>query len=229
MIGVTRYCIYPTIAQQKIIVGGTKSPNINKIKELKPDIILVNYEENTQNKVEQLMKIAPVFVTYPKTIPEAINQISQLHELLQSDETIAQSIIHQIQEAQRKLKQESILRVKAKVFCPIWKDRWMSTNADTFIHSMLSEMNFINITANFSDRYPKVEILELPEVNLCLLPDEPYRFSIHDIKELKKIKSFQHSAFEFIDGSYLSWHGSRLVHSLTYFLEIMKKYTKILV
>jgi ABC-type Fe3+-hydroxamate transport system substrate-binding protein len=41
-------------------VGGTKKVNYRKIKELQPDIIICNKEENTQEMVERLREICPV-------------------------------------------------------------------------------------------------------------------------------------------------------------------------
>ena len=48
IIGVTKYCTFPTHARDepRIIVGGTKNPDLEAIKSLHPDLILMNQEEN---------------------------------------------------------------------------------------------------------------------------------------------------------------------------------------
>ena len=60
VIGVTRYCIYPNDAQKKLKVGGTKSPKLETIKNLKPDLILINQEENRVDDYNQLQQIASI-------------------------------------------------------------------------------------------------------------------------------------------------------------------------
>ena len=47
VIGITKFCIHPSAwFRSKERIGGTKQLNIAKIKDLKPDLILANKEEN---------------------------------------------------------------------------------------------------------------------------------------------------------------------------------------
>ena len=49
LVGITKFCIHPYhLKATKTIVGGTKKIKIDKIKALKPDIIICNKEENTK-------------------------------------------------------------------------------------------------------------------------------------------------------------------------------------
>ena len=51
---------------------------------------------------------------------------------------------------------------RKKVFCPIWKDPWMSINSDTFIHDVLKSAGLDNITADYAvTRYPKIDHREV--------------------------------------------------------------------
>ena len=79
VLGITKYCVYPIIAKEspRIIVGGTKNPNIRLIKQLNPDLIFVNKEENRLKDFNSLKTIAPVFVTFPKTIIDAIQLMDE--------------------------------------------------------------------------------------------------------------------------------------------------------
>ncbi|HQV36642.1 MAG TPA: helical backbone metal receptor, partial [Flavobacterium sp.] len=64
IIGITKFCVHPIHFKSiKKIVGGTKQVKIDKIKELRPDIIIANKEENTKEMVEELSRICPVWVT----------------------------------------------------------------------------------------------------------------------------------------------------------------------
>ena len=76
---VTRYCTRPSGMLWGLPrVGGTKSPDIARILDLKPDLVFANAEENRREDVETLREAGiEVDVTLPKTVaevPEAIRQ-----------------------------------------------------------------------------------------------------------------------------------------------------------
>ncbi|MFX8856467.1 helical backbone metal receptor, partial [Acinetobacter baumannii] len=55
VVGITKFCVYPqqwfTTKQR---VGGTKNIDIQKIKSLRPDLIIANKEENVKEQIECL-------------------------------------------------------------------------------------------------------------------------------------------------------------------------------
>ena len=58
VIGITKFCIYPTDWKiKKTIVGGTKNFKIDLIKEINPDLIIANKEENDEDSLKKLMSI----------------------------------------------------------------------------------------------------------------------------------------------------------------------------
>ena len=47
IVGRTPWCIHPAEKVSEVmVVGGTKTPNLNKIRKLKPDLIVMDKEEN---------------------------------------------------------------------------------------------------------------------------------------------------------------------------------------
>ena len=47
VIGKTKFCIHPSDLVKNVeVIGGTKNLNIEKIRSLKPDLIIANKEEN---------------------------------------------------------------------------------------------------------------------------------------------------------------------------------------
>ena len=51
VIGITKFCVHPEEwFKTKARIGGTKQLNIQKIKELKPDLIIANKEENRKRR-----------------------------------------------------------------------------------------------------------------------------------------------------------------------------------
>jgi ABC-type hemin transport system substrate-binding protein len=49
VVGITKFCVHPKEwFETKTRVGGTKQLNFNSIKQLQPDLIIANKEENTK-------------------------------------------------------------------------------------------------------------------------------------------------------------------------------------
>src|SRR6476620_11088341 len=64
IVGITKFCVHPYhLRSVNKIIGGTKKVHFEKIRLLKPDIIICNKEENTEEMVRELQKICPVWVT----------------------------------------------------------------------------------------------------------------------------------------------------------------------
>ena len=57
VVGITKFCIHP---KEKVAlkekIGGTKNLNIEKIRSLKPTLIIANKEENEKEQIEELAK-----------------------------------------------------------------------------------------------------------------------------------------------------------------------------
>lgn len=72
VVGVTDYCIYPESAKALPKVGGTKNPDLEKIKALQPDLVMLNSEENRREDAEALQAAGiPIWVTQPETVRDA--------------------------------------------------------------------------------------------------------------------------------------------------------------
>src|SRR5688572_32795953 len=63
-IGITKFCIHPDEMFRAITrVGGTKSLDLEKIRQLKPDLIIGNREENELEQIRELQKEFPVYMS----------------------------------------------------------------------------------------------------------------------------------------------------------------------
>jgi ABC-type Fe3+-hydroxamate transport system substrate-binding protein len=79
VIGITKFCIHPNSwFKNKTRVGGTKTLNIEKIKQLNPDLIIANKEENTKEQIEELQKLFPVWTSDIRNLQDSIEMIKQV-------------------------------------------------------------------------------------------------------------------------------------------------------
>lgn len=213
LVGITKFCVHPQyLRKTKKTVGGTKQVHLEKIKDLKPDLILCNKEENTPEMVEALEEIAPVHVSDIIEIEDAFEMMHQYGQIFNREE-LTKTMVKSIQKKIAALKEINKGKSTKKVAYLIWKKPLMVAGKNTFIDTLLQLNNFENIFEE--ERYPvtNLEELKAKKPDLILLSSEPYPFSE------KHIEIFENTGAEIklVDGEYFSWYGSRLLDAVEYF------------
>jgi ABC-type Fe3+-hydroxamate transport system substrate-binding protein len=222
VVGITKFCVHPKEwFETKIRIGGTKQLNIQKIKELTPDLIVANKEENRKEDIDELAKEFPVWVSDVHDLSSAYAMINDIGKIV-GKENESTSLIKNIASGFSNL---SAYQRKIRTAYLIWKDPYLTIGNDTFIHQMLSYAGFENI---FSDktRYPAIEVNEMIERNceLLLLSSEPYPFKQKHIDELQALLP----AIKILlaDGEVFSWYGSRMLKAPSYFQKLYAEATQ---
>lgn len=213
LVGITRFCVHPPFLRQiKTIVGGTKKVNTRKLKELEPDIILCNKEENTREMVEELEGIAPVHVSDVPGLESAYELMSQYGEIFNCL-PLAKTLVSSIRKKEKVLRSLAINSEKQNVGYFIWNDPLMVAGRGTFINEMLELNNFRNVY--IEERYPVTNLEEFKGKNpdFCMLSSEPFPFT-EEHKE--KFRPYA-GKVEVVDGEMFSWYGSRLLEAMEYF------------
>lgn len=214
IVGITKFCVHPqSLRKNKMIVGGTKKVHFDKIKALRPDIIICNKEENTEEMVMELQKIAPVWVSDIIDITTNNKMISQLG-LLFSVSDKASVIIEAINSELKDFQQFVYNKPVRRVAYLIWKNPYMAAGGNTFIDFLLKLNTFENIFSYKESRYPEIKLEELKEAELILLSSEPFPFNE---KNVLKIEDTLAKEVRLVDGEYFSWYGSRLKKAFSYF------------
>lgn len=222
VVGITKFCIHPDEwFHTKTRIGGTKKIDFEKIKQLNPDLIIGNKEENEKEQIEQLMKDHKVWMSDIYTLKDALNMIVQVGTLVgkpQEAINLKLQIESQFNALNFKL---STLNSKLNVAYFIWRKPFMVAGGNTFIDDMLSRCGFNNVFATSdSMRYPEVSEQQISEIKpeIILLSSEPYPFKEKHIGELQSI--CPEAKIIIVDGELFSWYGSRLVQAPAYFEKI---------
>ena len=220
IVGITKFCVHPDhLRKSKTIVGGTKKVHFDKIRDLNPEIILCNKEENTLEMVMELEKIAPVHVSEIIGFEDVLNLIEMYGKLFDRDREANQLILKLRKEKKEFEKEIPIIPKKVAYF--IWRDPWMVAGGDTFINSLLKLNGWENIFENKESRYPEIIVEELKDLkpDLILLSSEPFPFKEKHVEEMRQICN---ARIELVDGEYFSWYGSRLIRAFDYFKKLQK-------
>ncbi len=221
IVGITKFCIHPiNLRKKKAIVGGTKNIHIDKIKALKPSIILCNKEENTKEIVAFCKQIAPTHVSDIFTIKDSLALV-QLYGNLFSCQVKAKAMIQEIKILKADFENFIATKKTIKVAYFIWKNPWMVAANNTFINHLLNLNKFENVYQDLN-RYPEINLTNLANKNLdvIFLSSEPYPFKEEHLHLLKE-KTATNCIL--VDGEYFSWYGSRLLKAFAYFKQLRTK------
>jgi ABC-type Fe3+-hydroxamate transport system substrate-binding protein len=204
LVGVTDWCTHPadlTVTR----VRGTKNPNLATIASLKPDLVLANKEENREFDVRRLRAAGiPVWVTVIEAVSQALASLERMFTLgLAADPPDWLTAARQVWSG-------SPPEAVARAVVPIWRDPWMVVGRSTFTGDLLRRSGVANAFADHPDRYPHVSLEEIDrsDVDLVLLPDEPYAFNAQDGPE-----AFHNVSTELVSGRLLTWYGPSLLEA----------------
>lgn len=205
LVGATDWCTHPADLDVPR-VRGTKNPDVRAIVDLAPDLVLANQEENRELDVRRLRDAGvPVWVTVIETVPQALSSMRRMFE-----EALGWGVPDWLVEAESAW-DRPLPAPHARVAVPIWRDPWMVIGRDTFTGDLLRRLGYVNVHADHADRYPRLEIAEIDreDVDLVVLPDEPYVFSASDGPE-----AFTRPT-ALVEGRLLTWYGPSLTQAAT--------------
>lgn len=220
LVGVTVYCREPAdVVRTKPRVGGEKNPDLDKIRALQPDLVVANIEENVREHIDRLRGWGiAVWVTYPRTVIEAIRMIRELGEVTGTQARAAE-IAGGLEALYAEVTAATGRRAPTPAFYPIWRDPYMTINRDTYVHDMLRVCGAANVFADHPQRYPTVSLDEVAarRPTVILLPDEPFRFRpvhLRDFAPYTDVPAVREGRIHLVDGKPFSWHGPRIAEAL---------------
>ena len=219
LVGITTYCVHPADrvgAVEK--VGGTKDPDVARIVELAPDLVLLNEEENRLEDAEDLASAGVAcHVSFPKEVGETASMVRDIGAALERSD-VAESIAADIEERARRVRESAAGRREVTWAYLIWRKPWMTVNADTFVDALLRLAGGRNVFADRDARYPEITMQELAAAapDVVLAADEPFPFEEKHLDEMARLTGLPRERFVVADGEYLSWHGSRTPDGIDY-------------
>jgi len=217
VVGITKFCVHPDEwFRTKTRIGGTKKLNIEMIRELNPELIIANKEENEREQIEELAREFPVWISDIQNIPQALQMIQVVGQLTGA-EAKANELVDEIVVGFTNLHKANTPK---RVAYFIWYNPWMTVGGDTFISNMIQTIGWQNVLKDES-RYPEITLEQLKAYNpeLVLLSSEPYPFKEKHIEEIKAV--LPDADVRLVDGEMFSWYGSRLKEAIEYFNKLI--------
>jgi ABC-type Fe3+-hydroxamate transport system substrate-binding protein len=230
LVGITKFCTEPEADVPAIRkVGGTKDPDVEAIVALQPDVVLANREENREEDVAALEAAGlPVFVGYPRTAREGVEELRTIARLLET--TMVRATTDPIKEEIERQETLNADRPRVRVFCPIWRRPFMAVGGDTYAGDIIRLAGGENVFESHArgNRYPQVELSEVARADpaVILLPSEPFRFRRRhrqEMLDLTSIAASRNNRVFLVDGRWLSWYGHRTREGLEKLEELLDR------
>ncbi len=205
VVACTRFCEQPDLLH----VGGTKNPDIDAIVDLRPDLVVMDREENRIEDHDALVAAGlEVFVSDVRSVDDAVDLVEQLTALAHASPdtyTLCRA---------RCGRRSSSAGKRRTAFVPIWRRPWMSIATGTYGASLLDLLGVDLVTADAADPYPTVELREIADrcPDLVLVPSEPYVFTDAHLDEIAG--ALPTATIVRIDGQDLFWWGARTPHAI---------------
>lgn len=213
VVGITKFCIHPKVwFENKTRVGGTKKLHIDEIRQLKPDLIIANKEENSKHEIELLAEEFPVWISDVNNLEENYEMILSIGKVCGKEDK-AKVIAGEIKSSFVNFKP-----LKPSIGCLyfIWQNPYMLASSGTFISSLMEKCGFNNLADQLGNRYPQATENDISKLQpeLIFLSSEPYPFK--EKHKLQMERNFPGSKVILVDGEMFSWYGSRLRYSAEY-------------
>lgn len=225
LVGRTKFCVHPADRVESVEkVGGTKNPKIERIVELKPDLVLMNDEENRKEDADALQAAGiRVHSSMPRTATETATMVRSIGIVLGRSRE-AELIAADIERRADRVRREASHHPPIRYACLIWRDPIMTVSDDTFIAGLLALPGGQNVFGDSDERYPTIAAEQLHDADplVVLLPNEPFPFQSKHVDELSEQTRLPRDRFKLADGELLSWHGSRTPRGIDYAESILR-------
>ncbi len=220
VVGRTRYCIHPCNKLKEIkVVGGTKDFNLELIRDLQPDLILLDQEENSKAIFDAFSDKCQV--THIEKVEDVSKELKDLGLKLKNENLLKLANRWQAV-AEKKIASRDFEKIpgvlnwlrppSAQIDClvyVIWRAPWMAVNQDTFIASVIRHLGFGERLRTQSKKYYEFEMKDLPQNTLLLFSSEPFPF----VKFQNELLDYG-AASAIVDGESFSWFGVRSLQFL---------------
>lgn len=170
LVGRTDYCDYPEEALAVTSIGSFNSPNLEKIIELAPDVV-ISSDFVSDEMSQQLQAIGTKVVVFdPKNIDGVLNNIIQAGEITNANDKAAEVVKKMEVDRQALMDKAKTVSTQKSVFIDIGK--FYSAGPGSMLDSMLTDLNAKNIAADATTQWAQLSTEEIiadnPDVYISL-------------------------------------------------------------
>ena len=217
--GVTDYCDYPAAARNKPRIGGMLNPNLERVLDLRPDLVLMSGSGNMKSDYDKLRSAGvAVFVTYPRTVDSVLTSISNIGALT-GRKTEADSIVKALRDQKEDILRTAREAPRKSVLMLLSLSPLVAIGPGTFLNELITLANADNIAGDAAMAYPVLsrEDILRRQPDVIIVTNDLVR-STDDIliayPEWKGLKAIRQKRVALVDASMVSRPGPRVIEGL---------------
>ena len=232
VVGVTEYCDYPSEVEDKkdkgeiVVIGGYSTPNIEKIMDLEPDLIVAAHG-NPSDLLYWLVDRSmhpdieyPVYAQNPKKIEDILAHINVIGAITKCNETTS-SIIDDSKDKIAEIEEKTELleaELRPRVFRPC--PGFLTCGNNTFLNDVITTAGGENIAAKYFAGWGALRIEDIirenPQVILCPATEEGESLAYAQImgeERLKDVDAVRNNRIYLILDGLISRPGPRVANA----------------
>lgn len=219
LVGVTNYCDYPEETKYKPRVGGLMNPNLERIVELKPDLIVMTVSGNTREDFDAFERLGiPTFVSHPQFLEGIYKSIIDIGRLTGNIHS-ADSVVNALRQKQERYLASILTKRKVRVLFLISIRPIISAASGTFIDELLQSAGAINVAHGAQTSYPllnKEEIFRTNPEAIITTSDVAHSIDaiIDALPEFKDLPAIKQRRIAIVDADLVSRPGPRIIEGL---------------
>jgi len=156
LVGVSDYCDYPPPARALPRMGGILAPNLERIVQARPGLVLVTAEGNSMDGVTPLARLGlPLFMIKPEGMAGVLASIAALGQALHA-EAAAAALGDQIQGKLAHVRELVRGRGRPGVLFLLWSSPLMAAAPGTYIHDLIETAGGVNVVRDRRAPYPRI-------------------------------------------------------------------------
>lgn len=216
LVGVTSYCNYPEEAQEIDVVGDFEGPNLERVIEKNPDVVVaLSMGEDKKTKLEDAGII--VFLQDSQNLDEVFNNIKNIGTILglkEEAEILTSNMI-----SKKEFIEDKVENLESrKVFYEVWHEPLMTAGPDSILHELITSANGQNIAYDSESLYPEYSLELLIDRNpeVYLTADDGFK-TVEDIKNrsgYENITAIKENNIYMLHPDIVSRTGPRIIDAL---------------
>lgn len=158
LVAVTNQCDYPAPARSKPRVGDVLNPNIERIIELRPDVVLGTTSGNRRETVEVLERAGiPLYGVNAHSVDDIFTSLRDVAALLgipEAGEALAARLQARLQTLTSHLQEAKAPRI----LFVLWLEPLLTVGSDTFLNDVIRRAGAQSVTADLSQDWPRLSL-----------------------------------------------------------------------
>lgn len=215
VVGVVDFSNYPDAARRIARVGSNVQLDLERIVELRPDLIAVWLHGSAQRQLDRLKSLGlPIYYNEPRTLEDIARSIEVLGRLA-GTEGVAAVAAREYRARLAGLNAEFAARAPVRVFWQIWERPLMTVNGDHLISDVIRLCGGRNVFAALKQSVPTISteaVVEAnPEVIGTAIYDSKRQNGLDVWKGWKRLAATANGNFLSIDTDLISRHTPRVL------------------